>query len=88
MTRNTKREQTELVRFGVLSIVRGNPGTRERGRGRKAEGWFVDQHALGLRAGDALHLAVASVKGETLHTLDERLAEAGPVLGVPTELLA
>ncbi len=49
---------------------------------------FVDQHALGLRAGDALHLATASEQGATVHTLDQRLAEAGPVLGVPTELLA
>ncbi len=49
---------------------------------------FADQHALGLRAGDALHLAVASDHGATLHTLDRRLADAGPALGVPTQLLA
>ena len=49
---------------------------------------FADQHMLGLRAGDALHLAVASEHGATLHTLDQRLAEAGPTLGVPTQLLA
>lgn len=49
---------------------------------------FVDQHALGLRAGDALHLAVASEHGATVHTLDQRLADAGPALGVPTQLLA
>jgi predicted nucleic acid-binding protein len=49
---------------------------------------FVDQHALGLRAGDALHLAVASEHGATVHTLDQRLADAGPVLGIPTRLLA
>lgn len=48
---------------------------------------FADQHMLGLRAGDALHLAIASEHGVTLHTLDERLAEAGPSLGVPTQLL-
>ena len=48
----------------------------------------VDQHMLGLRAGDALHLATASEHGATVHTLDRRLAEAGPVLGVPTRLLA
>jgi len=45
---------------------------------------FADQHALGLRAGDALHLAIASEHGATVHTLDRRLAEAGPALGVPT----
>lgn len=48
---------------------------------------FVDQQALGLRAGDALHLATASEHGAVVHTLDRRLAEAGPVLGVPTKLL-
>jgi hypothetical protein len=53
----------------------------------RAAAKFADQHALGLRAGDALHLAVASEHGATVHTLDQRLAEAGPVLGVPTQLL-
>ncbi|ODT21953.1 MAG: twitching motility protein PilT [Kaistia sp. SCN 65-12] len=48
---------------------------------------FVDQHTLGLCAGDALHLAAASDHGATVHTLDQRLAEAGPALGVPTVLL-
>ena len=54
----------------------------------RAAAKFADQHMLGLRAGDALHLAVASEHGATLHTLDQRLAEAGPTLGVPTQLLA
>ncbi|MGK9235139.1 type II toxin-antitoxin system VapC family toxin [Inquilinus limosus] len=45
---------------------------------------FVDQHRLGLRAGDALHLATASAHGATVHTLDQRLAEAGLALGIPT----
>lgn len=49
---------------------------------------FVDNHALGLRAGDALHLAVASEHGATVYTLDQRLAEAGVTLGVPTRLLS
>jgi predicted nucleic acid-binding protein len=41
---------------------------------------------LNLRTGDALHLATASEHGATVHTLDQLLAEAGPVLGVPTQL--
>ena len=47
---------------------------------------FVDQHGLGLRAGDALHLAICADHGATLCTLDRRLNEAGPVLGVKTML--
>jgi len=43
---------------------------------------YVDQHSLGLRAGDALHLAIAAAHGATLQTLDQRLAAAGPALGV------
>lgn len=49
---------------------------------------FADQHALALRAGDALHLAIASEHGATVHTLDQRLADAGPAIGVPARLLA
>ena len=58
------------------------------GRHFRAAARFVDQHGLGLRAGGALHLAVASEHGATLHTLDQRLAEAGPALGVPTQRMA
>jgi predicted nucleic acid-binding protein len=48
---------------------------------------FLDQSDLGLRAGDALHLAVASARGMTVATLDRLLAKAGPKLGVATTLL-
>jgi predicted nucleic acid-binding protein len=48
---------------------------------------FADRHELGLRAGDALHLAICADLGATLCTLDRRLAEAGAVLGVSTLLL-
>jgi predicted nucleic acid-binding protein len=54
----------------------------------RAAAKFADQHALGLRAGDALHLAAASDRGATVYTLDQRMAEAGPALGIPTQLLA
>ncbi|MEW9807662.1 type II toxin-antitoxin system VapC family toxin [Mesorhizobium sp. ZMM04-5] len=53
----------------------------------RAAARFADQYALGLRAGDALHLAIASDHGATVHTLDRRLAEAAPALGVPAHLL-
>lgn len=47
---------------------------------------YVDHHSLGLRAGDALHLAVVADHGATLCTLDRRLAALGPQLGVATYL--
>jgi len=65
--------------FTVIEVASGHFSTAAR---------FVDSHTLGLRAGDALHLAVASEHGAILHTLDRRLAHAGTVLGVPTKLLA
>lgn len=43
---------------------------------------FTDQFALGLRSGDALHLAVASDFGMKVCTLDHRLAQAGVRLGI------
>ena len=48
---------------------------------------FADQHTLGLRAGDALHLAIAGDQGATLCSLDKRLADAGSAIGVKTLLL-
>ena len=45
---------------------------------------FADQHTLGVRAGDALHLAVCADHGCTLCTLDARVGSAGPALGVKT----
>lgn len=48
---------------------------------------FADQAATGLRAGDALHLAICADRRATLCTLDRRLAQAGLELGVATELI-
>jgi predicted nucleic acid-binding protein len=45
---------------------------------------FADHHDLGLRAGDALHLAIASEHGATLCSFDRRLIDAGPALAIPT----
>lgn len=64
--------------FTVLGVTSGQFRTAAK---------FADQHALGLRAGDALHLAIASEHGATMQTLDRRLAEAGTALGVPTHVL-
>jgi len=57
------------------------------GRHFRVAATFADHHGLGLRAGDALHLATASEHGATVYTLDQRLAKAGPELGIPTHLL-
>ena len=48
---------------------------------------FADQYLSSLRAGGALHLAVCADHGATLCTLDRRLSDAGPALGVWTMLL-
>lgn len=64
--------------FNVLAVTSGH---------FRAAAKFVDQPSLGLRAGDALHLATASDYGCTVYTLDRRLAEAGPTLGIPVVYL-
>jgi len=64
--------------FTVLSVTASHFRTAAR---------FTDQYALGLRAGDALHLAVAAEHGATVRTLDRRLVEAGPAVGVRAELV-
>lgn len=46
---------------------------------------FADREDLSLRAGDALHLALASTIGATLCTLDRRMAAACPTLGIARE---
>ena len=48
---------------------------------------FADQAGLGLRAGDALHLAICADHGARMCTLDRQLAEAAPALGVAVEAL-
>lgn len=47
---------------------------------------FADQHKTGLRAGDALHLAIASGHGAEVVTLDRKLATAAKSLGVSCRL--
>lgn len=64
--------------FDLLAITEANF--------RVATG-YVDQFTLGLRSGDALHLAIAAANGVTICTLDQRMAAAGLELGVSTELV-
>ena len=42
---------------------------------------LCDRHELKLRAGDALHMAVASLGGHLLATLDRTMAEGGAGYG-------
>ncbi len=48
----------------------------------RAAARFADRQELGLRAGDALHLAIAADHGATIATLDRRLAKAALALGI------
>lgn len=48
---------------------------------------FADQHATGLRSGDALHLAVAANHGLRVVSLDRGLVEAAEAAAVSAQLL-
>jgi uncharacterized protein len=48
---------------------------------------LADRHVLGLRAGDALHLAICTLHGATICTPDQRLSDAASALGVKAMLL-
>jgi uncharacterized protein len=44
---------------------------------------FVGEHTLGLRAADALHIAIAAETGASLATFDKKMALAAVHFGVP-----
>lgn len=48
---------------------------------------MCDRPDLGLRAGDALHIAIAESGHLTLVTLDTRMADAALQLGIPVETI-
>lgn len=48
---------------------------------------WCERHETGLRAGDALHLAIARRNNATLCTLDRKLYDAGQTLGIQTLLV-
>lgn len=62
----------------TVSVVREHFKTAER---------LCLNAAAGLRAADALHLAVAASNDAALCTMDKRLADAGPLLGLTTILV-
>jgi len=49
---------------------------------------FADVVESHLRGGDALHLAIAARHSATVCTFDRQQASAGPIVGVPTQLIA
>ena len=53
----------------------------------EAAAGIADQTMLGIRAGDALHLAVLLGCGAALRTLDRRLMDGADALGVPGSLI-
>lgn len=57
----------------VWPVTRGDYRTASR---------FANQHASGLRAGDALHLAIAAERGASICTLDRAMIAAARTLGV------
>ena len=64
--------------FEILPVLRSHFRAATR---------FANVPALGVRAGDALHLAIAADIGATIITYDRRMAEAAPVLGISARLL-
>jgi uncharacterized protein len=57
------------------------------GRHFQTAAQFADQFSLGLRAGDALHLAICADHSVPICTLDRRQSEAGSALGLGVLLL-
>lgn len=51
-------------------------------------GRFMERAELGLRAGDALHVAITAASASVLVTLDKVLASAAERLGVAVRILA
>jgi predicted nucleic acid-binding protein len=48
---------------------------------------FAEHYEIGLRAGNALHVAVAAGHGATICTLDNRLADGAIALGGSAEMV-
>jgi predicted nucleic acid-binding protein len=71
----TKFSQTVADTFLILPIF----GSHFRDAAR-----FADRHTLGLRASDALHIAICVNHGATLCSLDSGMNKAAEAVGVKT----
>lgn len=75
-----------IAAFAQLAVESFEVFTIADGQFRTAAG-YANQSKLELRAGDALHLAIAADHGAPIVTLDRGLAEAAAELAVPARLL-
>ncbi len=67
----------QLVERSLTVVPVSSPNFRAAAR-------FADQQHTGLRAGDALHLAICAEHGSRMVTLDQTLAAAATSLGIPS----
>ena len=80
--------KAHLSSGSVHAAGRRDAGRSIRGAGLLSKGGrFRRSAGLNLRAGDVLHLALCADVGSKLCTLDRRLSEAAPQVGVETLLL-
>jgi uncharacterized protein len=82
---STVRRQAALTDFGRQWVASAEMLLIPAGAYKRAVAMI--EQAPGLRAGDALHLAIAEAHQATLFTLDRLQADCGRNLGVATELL-
>ncbi len=85
MSAGERAESMAALRREAESGMQFLPVTREDFR---TAARYAERAETGLRAGDALHLAIAAMADATLVTFDRKQARAGEMVGVRTLLLA
>ena len=74
---------TEFETIVAESFVTLLPGARDYTLARQ----YLGHHDSGLRAGEALHLAIAqNNRAEAIYSFDETMLRAGPALGLPVRV--
>ncbi|WP_394893049.1 type II toxin-antitoxin system VapC family toxin [Mesorhizobium sp. AaZ16] len=86
-TRQIDPAQRSLLAAGIRQLVSSSLTVLDVRHDHFLAAARLADGARGLRAGDALHLAIAAERGSVLCTLDKDLAEAGVELGIATELV-
>jgi predicted nucleic acid-binding protein len=85
MSAAERAEAMSVLRRQTEDAMRFLPVTREDFR---TAARYAERAETGLRAGDALHIAIAAAAGATLVTFDRKQARAAETFGVRTLLLA